>query len=241
MELNIKSKEKLFKSLEATITELEKLNSASQVDGDHSEHWKEFWHQGALQIITNSLFRLKKLDNGEIHIYDDSVEQRPFWENLIGNVRSTLWTTNISRSNSDSSMGRIPDTSLLMAQLKAINRGVKITRLFAFDPASGRNGENDLLATVMLRQLQIGIDVHCIPMKSLEHQVRSGTKFMHDDFMVIDDNLIYLSKIHEKTQQFRGQLINNKSTVNAAKELSEKLMGHSYLVTLDNIGKFPNL
>lgn len=142
-------------------------------------------------------------------------------------------------------MGGSPDQQLLAAQEAAINRGVEVTRIFVYNPVMGSE-ETAQRRKLMRRQIEVGINVRAITEQ--DFRTKSDTynakkKIGSDDFMIIDDEFVYLT-MPDETDDIEATLFDGQqhhARLAAAKLFRGVLDDWADVVTEANVDRFPEL
>lgn len=200
-----------------------------------SSYWSQFWREETLANIESCIERLNSLGDGTLQIYDKATFPKLFWENIMGSVQKTIWTTNDIGS---SSFGNTLDFALLALQKEAADRGVKITRVFIYDQFNEE--KMDELVSVMANQLFYDIEVLTITTRQLTTIYDEvGYELDTPDFMIIDDTLAYLTRFHFKSKSFQNTLITSKEALSRRLTIKKRVMKLAEKITDKNIKQFP--
>lgn len=177
-----------------------------------------------LEECKENLHQMNK--NGKAPI---NKKNQNYWKDgVLQNVEESVWTTNIPDHRN--SFGRTNKKELIAAQKNAINRGIKITRVFVIDKPVLENEEpEDMenLKVVMQKQLEIGINVQVLPYSDIE-DINSREKYARDigyDFMILDDRLLYLTYVEGNAQSPVNltELVNDEKLLRDAKAFRDTI------------------
>lgn len=219
--------------------------------GELSDHFsqalrveREFGDRSVDWLLANLVAELKEqlreVGRGRLPIRNRA-PVRDFWRRQVfGRAEKTVWTTNVATPGEN--MGGSGEPFLLAAQRDAIERGVRVVRLFVYDvgisPAEVRNRRD-----LMREQLKIGIEVHVITsqfFKTKSDMENARRRVGADDFMIVDGQFLYLTEPHAADdieacfidgEQHSKQLAD-------AEAFREVLMAAADEITLENIDRF---
>lgn len=157
------------------------------------------------------------------------------WRTILQSAKSSIWTTNV---NAPGSLGRSEEK--LELQRKAIARGVKITRVFVFDEKkTGMGTEKELRAMKddFSRQINAGITVLAISRSKFNRAAH--TSELGDDFMIVDSNLVYVTKLAKDEDQhlewISSKLIDHELWRDWAEDSRVCIEADATLVTLQSL------
>lgn len=194
-------------------------------------------------LIIDAHQRLREVTHGKLSVRNRA-PVREFWLNSVfGRARSTVWTTNVAKPGAN--MGGALDRNLLGAQGRAVERGVRITRLFVYDPEMSIE-EAELRRSLIRRQIDLSIDVRVITRAEFRIKAvaeNATRRIGSDDFMVIDDQYLYLT-FPDENNDIEAILLNGRShsrEIEAARAFKEVLEAWADKITHDNLERFPSL
>jgi predicted transcriptional regulator len=218
-----------------TLTNYQKLLTKASTEEEKA--WARFWLNKAQQSISNVNDRMKALSENIMQVYDSTVEARPFWLDIMDTVTKSIRTTNIL---SQASIGRILNTTLLMKQKETIERGVRIERVFIYNPKD-HDQIADLTATLST-QLLCRIDVYVLEDNIFRSEgVMRGYKLGNaEDFMIIDDIYIYETIYDMDSASYRNRLINDPQNLVIKGKVWEEMMKRAIKITFKNVNTFNN-
>ncbi len=199
------------------------------------KEWALFWLTKAEQSIINMNNRMKALSEKNMLVYDSTVEARPFWIDIIDTVKKSIRTTNILSQNS---IGKLLNTELLIKQKNVIENGVKIHRVFVYDP--NNHDEVAELVSTLSTQLLCKINVYVIEKDIFKSDsVRRGYNLgKAEDFMIIDDKYVYETIHDDKSASYRNRLIDDADNLNVKNKIWNAMMTQSITITFENVNTF---
>lgn len=196
-------------------------------------------------LIIDAKQRLSEITLGRLPIRNRA-PVREFWrDSVFGRARESVWTTNVAKPGAN--MGGAPDRQLLAAQEAAIQRdpSVRVTRLFVYDP--GMSSEEAEQRRILMRR-QIEIDINVLVITHADFRTKSDAENAYrrigsDDFMIIDDQFLYLT-IPDETDEIEATLLNGRQhlgKLEAARAFKDVLEAWADTVTTGNVDRFPNI
>ena len=215
----------------STFQETGQLNSK---DIEVDTAWTEFWLGTTERILRNTNNRLQQLASHRMLIYDDTVEPKLFWQGIMSTVQFSILTTNFVGM---STFGSALNNELLLVQKKAIERGVNIQRLFVY-----REGDPQQLVQLishMSTQLAYGIKVYAIQSNVfMNAKTTDGFETGSDDFMIIDDCLVYETHYSPGTSTYNNVLQKNIEDLERKKKIWETVIKSAKKINFDNVNTF---
>ncbi len=194
-------------------------------------------------LIIDARERLRDVTHGRLSIRNRA-PVREFWLNSVfGRATTSIWTTNVAKPGAN--MGGALDRNLLDAQDVAIKRGVSVTRLFVYSPEMGSD-EAEHRRMLIRRQIDIGIDVRVITHADfrIKADAENATRRIgSDDFMIIDDEYLYLT-FPDENDDIEAILLDGRRhfrNIEAARAFKTVLESWADVVTSENIERFPHL
>lgn len=167
---------------------------------------------------------------------------RQFWQrNVFGRARDEIWTTNIGKPGD--TMGNNAGDNLLASQKEAIERNVRITRVFVYNPEMAESEAHER-RRVMRQQLDAGIAVRAISQTNFKARADSENaenNIGSTDFMVIDGTHVYLTYPADN-DEISAEYVNgarHSTVLTAALAFRHVIDDWSFAITKQNLDEFP--
>ena len=245
-----------METIEAKLSDFRKIDEAIREQYDGSHIWTQFWLSQFDSILDEVKKRIESMKDGKMPLYDPTIYRQKFWKDLIQNTQKSIFTTNINSTTLGRNafgFGRRENRQLLLLQSEAHKRGVKIQRVFVYNPKDKL--EVNMLPNIMSKQIGIGIEVFAIPLsrfnKTKAEIAFRNSDFKMDDFMIIDECLLYETSYDEENDTFANQLFfpfkdhvetGIRGLFESAEHFRDSLVNEKAdRVTLENISSFPDL
>ncbi len=192
-------------------------------------------------FIVDARQRLSDSANGMLPVRNRA-PVRAFWiHSVFGRATESVWTTNTAKPGV--TMGTTSDRHLLDAQIVALARGVKITRVFIYDPDMS-DDEAQERRNLMQRQVEAGIAVSVITENDFRFKAdaeNATRRIGSDDFMLIDDAWVHLV-YPATTDEIEATLVNGRRhsrILDAARAFRAVLDDSAREITIENVDGFP--
>jgi len=205
----------------AALGELAKNIVEAHARSREGGRWGDIWKHYADRFLADAVVSTGRIaHDGEITLKHPD-EAKDFWrEQIMGHTEQSLWTTNLPGT-----FGRKTDPELLQAQRQAIGNGLKITRLFVYDPEDARDCRE--VRDAAQRQLEAGVEVWCMREGAFNwYETDLHTEIGDRDFMILDDRYVYVTQ----TRRYGVSRVifrDSARALDAAKRLRDRLMPYA--------------
>jgi hypothetical protein len=197
----------------------------------------EVFLDGAHKAFDLATRDLDRLAHYEFIPFDQQRAHEFYYEVIMPNVTTSMWTTNLAQFGGN--FGRRRDPELLRAQGEAVRDGVQMTRVFVYHKKDEGLAK---LRELMRQQVEQGVMVRVIEEHDFNERAHlAKEKFDTMDFMILDDKYLYLTIMDATGNGIaRTKFKYDLEWLGIARQLKTEIEECSRLLRSEDIADFSN-
>ena len=197
---------------------------------DHLNETEKDLHPLQVKILNNALNDIEGVLDHKDAIFSLTSNRFALWEHSVSSAKKEIFAIATNRGGK-SGYGFSLNQKLLNKQREMIDKGVKIHRIFSIDEYDYKNFD---FIELVRAQLKIGIDVW-IARSNVTNYLYSIEEYEQENFVIIDDLLLYRSFVDENT--VKNSITYEKNLIKKYLETFDNLKNHSHQFSLNDLPK----
>ena len=243
---------RIYHDLSAIASLLRQLRENDELFGASAEAWAMDQIRDTHRVLSEGV------TSGRLKVGNRKATRGFYLRGVLGVAKAELWTTNFGHPGH--TMGSAHEGELLEAHERACGRDVKITRVFVYPEAMDAEEVAERRA-VMAAQISVGVTVYVIGAMKF-HKAAKGRRLKleveTDDFMLVDNKLLYLtyqtdeqsmdrttdvaseSELPEIEAELYQYAVKHEDLIEKAQRLRDAIQSAAKRVWKEDVGKFPD-